>query len=76
MPVGNPVFFSYACHEVITGNPVALWDTQHAGKEIVTRPMSEYFANDPECHNLLPIPPLPISIFVTAIHPLNCVAQW
>ena len=29
-------------------------DTQHAGKEIVTRPMSEYFANDPECHDLLP----------------------
>ena len=27
--------------------------TQHAGKEIVTRPMSEYFANDPECHDLL-----------------------
>ena len=54
MPVGNPVFFSYACHEVITGNPVALWDTQHAGKEIVTRPMSECFANDPECHDLLP----------------------
>jgi len=24
------------------------------GKEIVTRPMSEYFANDPECHDLLP----------------------
>ena len=23
-------------------------------KEIVTRPMSEYFANDPECHGLLP----------------------
>ena len=38
----------------ITGNPVALCDTQHAGKEIVTRPMSEYFANDPECHDLLP----------------------
>jgi len=38
----------------ITGNPVALYDTQHAGKEIVTRPMSEYFANDPECHDLLP----------------------
>ena len=37
----------------ITGNPVALCDTQHAGKEIVTRPMSEYFANDPECHDLL-----------------------
>ena len=55
MPVGNPVFFfSYACHEVITGNPVALWDTQHAGEEIVTRPKSEYFANDPECHDLLP----------------------
>ena len=34
--------------------PVALWDTQHAWKEIVTRPMSEYFANDPECHDLLP----------------------
>ena len=27
---------------------------QHAGKEIMTRPMSEYFANDPECHDLLP----------------------
>ena len=38
----------------ITGNPVALCDTQHAGKEIVTRPMSGYFANDPECHDLLP----------------------
>ena len=33
---------------------MALCDTQHAGKEIVTRPMSEYFANDPECHDLLP----------------------
>ena len=29
-------------------------DTQHAGKEIMTRPMSEYFANDHECHDLLP----------------------
>jgi len=38
----------------ITGNPVALCDTQHAGKEIVTKPMSEYFANNPECHDLLP----------------------
>ena len=38
----------------ITGDPVALCDTQHAGKEIVTRPMSEYFANDPQCHDLLP----------------------
>ena len=38
----------------ITCNKVALCDTQHAGKEIVTRPMSEYFANDPECHDLLP----------------------
>jgi len=27
---------------------------QMAKKEIVTRPMSEYFANDPECHDLLP----------------------
>ena len=27
--------------------------TQHAGKEIMTRPMSEYFANDHECHDLL-----------------------
>jgi len=55
MPVGNPVFFSYACRDswTITGNPVALCDTQHAAKETVTRPMSEYFANDPECHNLL-----------------------
>ena len=33
---------------------MALFDTQHAGKETVTRPMSEYFANDPECHDLLP----------------------
>ena len=33
---------------------MAQCDTQHAGKEIVTRPMSEYFANDPECHELLP----------------------
>ena len=33
---------------------MALCDTQHAGKETVTRPMSEYFANDPECHDLLP----------------------
>ena len=33
---------------------MALCDTQHAGKEIATRPMSEYFANDPECHDLLP----------------------
>jgi len=33
---------------------MALCDTQHAGKEIVTSPMSEYFANDPECHDLLP----------------------
>jgi len=33
---------------------MALCDTQHTGKEIVTRPMSEYFANDPECHDLLP----------------------
>ena len=33
---------------------MALYDTQRAGKEIVTRPMSEYFANDPECHDLLP----------------------
>ena len=33
---------------------MALCDTQHAGKEIVTRPMSEYFENDPECHDLLP----------------------
>ena len=32
---------------------MALCDTQHAGKEIVTRPKSEYFANDPECHDLL-----------------------
>jgi len=37
----------------ITGNPVAMCDTQHAGKEIVTWPKSEYFANDPECHDLL-----------------------
>ena len=27
---------------------VALCNTQHAGKKIVTRPMSEYFANDPD----------------------------
>ena len=33
---------------------MALCDTQHAGKEIVTKPMSEYFANNPECHDLLP----------------------
>ena len=33
---------------------MALCDTQHAGKEIVTRSKSEYFANDPECHDLLP----------------------
>ena len=33
---------------------MALCDTQHAGKEIVTRPMSEYFANDPDCHDLFP----------------------
>jgi len=33
---------------------MALCNTQHARKEIVTRPMSEYFANDPDCHDLLP----------------------
>jgi len=27
-------------------NPVALCNTQHTGKEILTRPTSEYFAND------------------------------
>jgi len=31
------------------GNPVALCDTQHARKEILTRPMSEYLPNDPDC---------------------------
>ena len=35
-----------ALWDMPVGNPVALCDTQHAGKEIVTRPMSEYFAND------------------------------
>ena len=40
-------------HNKIPNNQVALCETQHAGKEIVTRPMSEYFGNDPECHNLL-----------------------
>ena len=35
-------------HVMNHGNPVALCDRQHAGKEIVTRPKSEYFANDPE----------------------------
>jgi len=41
-------------HVMNHGNPVALCDRQHAGKEIVTRPKSEYFANDPESHDLLP----------------------
>ena len=31
----------------------SLCDTQHAEKEIVTRPMSEYFANDHEYYDLL-----------------------
>jgi len=31
------------------GNPVALCDTHHAGNETLTRPMSEYFANDTDC---------------------------
>ena len=34
---------------------MALCDTQHAGKEIVTRPMSEYFANDPEFTIYFPV---------------------
>jgi len=41
-------------HVMNHGNPVALCDRQQAGKEIVTRPKSEYFANDPESHDLLP----------------------
>jgi len=45
MPVGNPVFFSCACMSwTITGNPVAMCDTQHAGKEIVTRPILSFLS--------------------------------
>ena len=32
---------------------MALCNTQYTGKEILTRPMSEYCANDPDCVVLL-----------------------
>jgi len=35
------------------GNTMALCNTQHTGKEILRRPMSVYFANDPDCVVLL-----------------------
>ena len=47
----NSAFYTFAIFRIphFTGAR----DTQHAGKEIMTRPMSEYFANDHECHDLL-----------------------
>ena len=43
----------------------ALYNTQHTGKEILTRPTSEYFANDPDCVVLLRLIPIRPQIFVT-----------
>jgi len=54
-----------ALWDIPVGNPVALSNTQHTGKEILTRPTSEYFANDPDCVVLLRLIPIHPQIFVT-----------
>ena len=56
----------YQVNYIPVGNPVALrnTNTQHTGKEILTRPTSEYFANDPDCVVLLCLIPIHPQIFV------------
>jgi len=38
-----------ALWDMSVGNPVALCDTYHTSKEMLTRPISEYFTNNPDC---------------------------
>ena len=54
-----------ALWDIPVGNPVALCNTQHTGKDILTRPTSEYFANGPDCVVLLRLIPIRPQIFVT-----------